>query len=298
MILFARAEGRGMPAIAVALGVSLATAYRRHDAARAKLRAALDREQAKTKALGVAVLPLTIDQLLASDRTASALPTETMDRVWRALEPVMLADEKAGGQGDDRADVRRPGRGARALRALSDPRVSHALAAVMSAAGGAFMTYQVMTAPERRHDPGVDVPVLGAESARPTPSPGPPSAGSSAGEEARELRADAGAQERPDAGPPTSASARQNIAAEQALFDKGSTAYQDRDYAGAIEAFRAHAGKYPSGQYAEARDRLLTLALIRAGRTGEARTRIERLRRSTPESPLLGEFDDALNPHD
>src|SRR5262249_6796696 len=147
MILFARAEGRGMPAIAVALGVSVATAYRRHDAARAKLKAALDREQARTRALGVAALPLTIDQLLASDRTVSDLPVETMDRVWRAVEPVVAADVEAGKQGDDGDDVRRRGRGARALRALSDPRVSHVLTAVISAAGGGFLVYQVMKGP-------------------------------------------------------------------------------------------------------------------------------------------------------
>ena len=329
MILFARAEGRGMPSIAVAIGVSLATAYRRHDAARAKLQAALDREQAKTKALGVAVLPLTVDQLLASDRTASELPAETMERLWKALAPVMATDVEAGSRADDGVDVQsdlgppetapRPSLGARALRALSDPRVSHAVAAVISAAGGAAVTYQIMRGPaDRPHDSTADAREAAAASVVRLLGPAPleaPSPELPAVAGAAEPRAQAGAAElrpgaglgvvpalagaaelRPGAAPAASGVAREDITKEQAIFEKGSTAYQEDRYSDAIEAFRAHASEHPRGRFAAARDRLLTLALIRTGRKAEARQRIEQLRRANPQSATVKELEAALSP--
>jgi TolA-binding protein len=71
--------------------------------------------------------------------------------------------------------------------------------------------------------------------------------------------------------------------------------YQEGKYGPAIDAFQEHASEYPRGRFASLRDRLWTLALIQAGRTGEARERIERLRRARPDNPVLREFDDALN---
>ncbi|MFS8071590.1 MAG: tetratricopeptide repeat protein [Byssovorax sp.] len=109
-----------------------------------------------------------------------------------------------------------------------------------------------------------------------------------------ELYGDAGAAERIDAGSGPSAAGRDDIAGEQSLFDLGSTAYQGGYYEDAIKVFREHANKYPRGQYSALRERLFTLALIRAGRRPEARQRIERLREASPESPLLTELDAAM----
>jgi TolA-binding protein len=107
------------------------------------------------------------------------------------------------------------------------------------------------------------------------------------------LSIDAGAAERTDAG--AGAAGRDDLAGEQSLFDLGSTAYQGGYYEDAIKAFREHANKYPQGHYSAARERLLILALIRVGRSPEARQRIERIRRANPGSTLLAELDAAVN---
>ena len=96
-----------MTDIAAALGLSRTTAYERLRTARAQLQAALDREQRRKRALGVMVLPLTIDQLLASDTTTTHFSEETMRRIWKTLDRVMSADLAAGRLRDDGTDVER-----------------------------------------------------------------------------------------------------------------------------------------------------------------------------------------------
>jgi RNA polymerase sigma factor (sigma-70 family) len=311
-ILLAKAEGRGMPAIAVALGVSLATAYRYHDAARAELQTALDREQDRKRALGVAVLPLTIDQLVASDSTTGHVTADAMGRIWRTLDRAMAADVKAGKLRDEGTEVPRcmgspngaprPRFGARVLRALLDPRVSHALTGVLAAAGGAFVTYEIMRSAPPNTDSGAEVRAAASSTlarpvSRPDPAPTDTAAsgtlrGSGAVEEPElhgpgaELRSDAGA----------SPAQRDDIGEETAAFDKAKAAYRGGFYQEAILAFQDQARRYPRGQYAGMRERLLILSLIGAGRKREARQRIEQLRRANPESPTVKELEGALNP--
>jgi RNA polymerase sigma factor (sigma-70 family) len=308
-ILFARADGRPWAAIADAFGVSVATARRYYDSAREELQEALDREQGKKRALGVAVLPPSIDQLIASDSTTGHVTGDTMGRIWKTLDRAMDADVRAGKLRDDGPEVERymgsadarprPSLGARALRALG-PRGLAALTHLGAAVLAAGLTYAFM-----RPDPSqksMDAEARAAASSAvaqageprgfaPTEAAAPSTAGSSS---PIEEAPSAGAPERSDAGSGPSP-ARPDIAAEQGVFDLGTTAYQAGHFADAIKHFAEHARKHPRGQYAATRDRLWTLALIRTDRKTEARQRIEQLRRADPESKTVKELDAALS---
>ncbi len=308
-ILYANAQGIEMVDIATAFGLSLPGAYARLKTARARLQTALDREQRRKLALGVAVLPLSIDQLLASDTTSSYFSTETMRRVWKTLDRVMSADIAAGKLKDDGTEVERymgspnaaprAGLGARILRKIG-PRALSALTHVAAAAGSAGVVYALM-----RHDPTQNDTTADARAAASSivahvgyprdPAPTEAAAPELRAVELPELSADAGAAEQTDAGAGPSAAGRDDIAGEQSLYDLGSTAYQSGYYEDAIKVFREHANKYPQGQYSAWRERLFILALIRSGRTPEARQRIDRIRRASPGSPLLAEVDAAMN---
>jgi RNA polymerase sigma factor (sigma-70 family) len=327
-ILLARdRDGIPMPEIASAQGVSVSTAYAYYQDAREQLQTALDREQNRKRALGLAVLPIGLDQLLGSEPAPAAVGADTMERIWKKLDRAMAADKAAGRLGDDGTAVERymgvpkpaprVGPLGRALRPLLDPRVLPAVTGLLGAAGGAIVAFAIMRAPPGQPDGFAVAAHTGeaaaASSARlrgPASSDAPGPERSAPAPDTPELRAEAGApamrassgalaprvaagapELRPDAGP----AARDDLAREQALYDQGSTLYQEGKYSDAIEAFQKEANEHPGGRFAAARDRLWTLALIRAGRKDEARRRIERLRQANPESPLLRELDEAMN---
>lgn len=309
-ILLARAEGIPMADIARALGVAESTAYVYCRDARAQVQEALDREQRAKRALGVAVLPLSMDQLLATEGPPPEVPAETMQRVWRTLDRVMDADLATGKLTDDGTDAPRymgadpgpraeVGMGARIQRLLADPRVSHALTAIFSAVGGALLALQVTrgapgprdTAIQPGPNAGNEVVSVASPAVPPTVETPAPSAAQSSS------RAGAATEPRADAGS-TGGSAVDHDdldePAEHALFEKGVAAYQGRLYADAIKTFQEHAARHPRGRFAGNRERLLILALIGAGRPAEARHRVEELRRISAANPVLKELDAAL----
>ncbi|MEP7124053.1 MAG: sigma-70 family RNA polymerase sigma factor [Byssovorax sp.] len=310
-ILHANAEGIEMEDIAAALGLSRSAAYDRLKAVRARLQAALDRDQHRKLALGVMVLPISVDQVIASRATTAQFSAESMRRIWKTLDRAMSADWSAGKLRDDGTEVARymgsPGAaprarlGARLLRALG-PRTLSALSHVAALTVGAGVMYALM-----RHDPTTAearaASSLIAEVEYPR-DPGPTGTaasstvrGSGAVEET-ELHADAGSAEQTDADSGASAAGGDHVAEEQPLFDRGIEAYDGGYYEAAIKAFREHASKYPRSRFRESRERLFTLALIGAGRKLEARQRIEQLRRSSPGSSLLAELDAAMTASD
>lgn len=303
-VLLARAEGIPFADIAAALGVAESTAYVYYKDAREQVQKALEREQSRKRAMGLAVLPVSLDQLLTSDGPPPDVPAETMRRVWNGLDRAMAQDIDSGKLPDDGTDapryMGRPGLAPRAgiLRALVDPRISHVLTALFGALGGALVTYQVMrhppaprdTAAEARFaatavESGASLPATATSTTFEVSTPQ-----SSAGPlpEPREARA-------PDpARTGASPSARAPDDGEQALVERAIAAYQARLYGDAIKAFEEHTRKYPRGQFAGSRERLLTLALISAGRKTEARQRVESLRRADPQNQALVELDAAL----
>jgi RNA polymerase sigma factor (sigma-70 family) len=296
-----------METIAEAHGISAKTALSYYRHARDLLQKALDRRMNAKRSAGLAVLPISLDQLIASEPKLSDMPAEAMDKVWKALDRLMAED--AGGEPGDGADHRGPRTsgtrtiGPRALRAILGPRGLPALTLAIGAAGGAGVMYAAT-----HHDGGAADDAARAARARahetpavavlvrdppPTvePANGAQGPGSTA---ASELRADAGAAERPDAG--QGAGSGSSGAADDALFDKGSTAYQLGYWADAIKAFRDHARTYPKSPHASSRERLLTLALISADKRAEAHQRIEALRRANAEARDLAEYDRLLPP--
>jgi RNA polymerase sigma factor (sigma-70 family) len=313
-LLHASAEGIEMTDIAAALGLSRSATYDRLKTVRARLQAALDREQRGKLALGVLVLPASIDQLIASHATTAHVSADAMRRVWKSLDRAMSADLSAGKLRDDGTEVARymgsPNAaprarlGARLVRALG-PRAIAALTHVGVAVVSVGVTYALM-----RRDPTHDGTIVNARTApsvvagvedsrdpAPPETAAPASARSSGAVEEPDLRVDAGAAERTDAGSGPSMAGRDSIAREQALIDSVSTAYQSGNYEDAIKALREHANKYPRGQFSASRERLFVLALIRVGQKSEARQRIARLRQASPGSPLLAELDAAVNAH-
>ena len=304
-ILHANAEGIELMDIAASLGLSRSTAYERLKSARARLQAALDREQKRKRALGLMVLPLTIDQLIASDTTTAHFSTETMRRIWKTLDRVMAADLAAGKLRDDGTEVERymgspnvpvprAGLGARILRTLS-PRALPAFTHVAAAAASAGVVYALMRHDPTHPDTTADVRAAVSSMVARVEYPRDPAPSETA---APSTARSAGTAPRTDAGSGPNAAGRDNLAGEQALFDRGSTAFQTGSYEDAIRVLREHAIKYPQGPYSAAREKLFTLALIHAGRKPEARQRIERLRRASPESALLAELDAAMNAND
>ncbi|MFS8068510.1 MAG: hypothetical protein ACMG6S_19295, partial [Byssovorax sp.] len=221
----------------------------------------------------------------------------------------------AGKLGDDGTEVERymgspntaprAGLGARILRALG-PRALSALTHVTTAAVGAVVTYVLMAHDPTQNDTTTDARAAASSMVAhagyprdPAPTEtAAPTAGASPelrAIELPELREDAGAAEQTDADAGPSAADRNDTTGEQSLLDLGSTAFQSGYYENAIKVLREHAIKYPRGPYSVAREKLFTLALIRAGRKPEARQRIERIRQANPGSQLLAEFDAAMN---
>jgi RNA polymerase sigma factor (sigma-70 family) len=318
-LLHAHAEGLEMRDIATAFGLSLPGAYARLKTARARLQAALDREQRRKLALGLLVLPFSIDQLIASDTTTGHVSAEAMRRIWTTLDRAMAADLAAGKLGDDGTEVERymgspnaaprVGLGARLLRRLG-PRALSTLTHVGAAAVSALVTYALMvqhltpnamTAEARAASSSLVAPVGSSRASAPTETAAP-SAGAVARPELRAdvepvLSADAGAAEQTDAGTGPRDAGREDVAGEQSLFDRGSAAFQSGYYESAINVLREHAIKYPHGPYSAARERLITLSLLRTGRKPEARQRIERLRQANPGTALLAELDAAVSAH-
>ena len=231
--------------------------------------------------------------------------------VGGVVDRVMSADMAAGKLGDDGTEVERymgspnatprAGLGARILRTLG-PRALFALTHVAAATVGAGVVYALM-----RHDPSQNDTTANARAAASSlvahvglprdPAPtetAAPSTGVSELPELPELPELRAVELSADAGAGPSAAGRDAVAGEQSLFDRGSTAFQTVSYEDAIKVLEEHANKYPRGPYSAARERLLTLALIRAGRKPEARQRIERLRQASPGSAFLAEFDAAM----
>jgi hypothetical protein len=80
---------------------------------------------------------------------------------------------------------------------------------------------------------------------------------------------------------------------EQAPLDEARRELDRGDALAALNATRAHATRFPQGALAEARDALRIRALVRLGRTDDARRELAIFRAKHPHSLLLGEGDDS-----
>jgi hypothetical protein len=85
------------------------------------------------------------------------------------------------------------------------------------------------------------------------------------------------------------------LAAERQLLQQARRALVRGDALGALASLDEHGARYPSSQLAEEREALSVQALLRAGRTGEARVRGIEFRRQYPNSLLLRALGEALH---
>jgi RNA polymerase sigma-70 factor (ECF subfamily) len=282
ILLAVEVDGRRMEVIAEAHDISLSTAYAHYQDARQRLQRALDRALSQQRSAGVAVLPITLDQLFRSERPLGDAPPETMARVRRALDRAMAAD--GAGEGSESGPrSRRP----RALRALFGPRALPALTFV----AGAASTYALMRdrghedAPPPSSAPAVALAAVADEPAEDA-DPAPPDSAVVA----------AGAAPVSSVGASPDPGQRRVVPPdEQTMLDKAGDAYRAHDWSTAIDKYREHERTFPRSRYSAARDRFLTLVLIAAGRAPEARQHVEAVRRANPDNPVLKELDAALS---
>ena len=72
--------------IAAQENIPISTAHARYKSGRKQLQAAYDRHLREQQAHGLFVMPFTLAQLLAADRTIPDLPLELVNRTWRQVE--------------------------------------------------------------------------------------------------------------------------------------------------------------------------------------------------------------------
>jgi hypothetical protein len=94
-----------------------------------------------------------------------------------------------------------------------------------------------------------------------------------------------------DAGAQTAPS---TLAEERALVERGRAALARRDGVSALEAFREHARKFPSGQLEEERDALVVQALGLAGHPDEARQKARQFEQRYPQSVFWPRVEETL----
>ncbi len=93
---------------------------------------------------------------------------------------------------------------------------------------------------------------------------------------------------------PAEATRDEDLATENALIDRATTALARGRPAQALDALREHATRFPRGQQVQEREALWIQTLVRIGRHDEARARGERFRARWPRSPLRRAVDATL----
>ncbi len=93
--------------------------------------------------------------------------------------------------------------------------------------------------------------------------------------------------------PPAAVVDLDGLREEQAPLDEARRDLDRGDALAALNATRSHAARFPQGALAEARDALRIRALVRLGRTDDARRELTAFRARYPHSLLLGEGDDS-----
>jgi hypothetical protein len=81
---------------------------------------------------------------------------------------------------------------------------------------------------------------------------------------------------------------------ERSLLDLAREAIEREDGAAALDATAEHARSYPRGVLVQEREAIAVRALVLLGRTGEARTRLDRFREHFPDSLLLPALESAV----
>jgi DNA-directed RNA polymerase specialized sigma24 family protein len=302
-------NGEPMKDIAARHSISVSEAYRLRDRARHAFTEGYDREQARRREAGAAVMPIAALTLLDGRNVLPKVSAELSARLWSHVERAIAAtgdplDVPRAPRGDRRpadppsraASPAPPARGASRARAWRAPALRAGLATHPLATGVLFYIGGVLTAVSafwihdavQRHERAAvarEVPAAADVAADPEPSAAPSS--TTAATSAR--AAAPGAEGRGAAAP-----GGEITPAEIAAFDVARTAFKSGDTDGTIKAIADYLKDYPRGHFAGDCEKMQIQALIRAGRTAEARDAIDRIRRRSPKSPLLKELESDL----
>ena len=204
--------------IAEEQGIPISTAHDRYQRGIVALKAAYDRHQRKQKARGLVVLPFTLGQLLAADRSIPEVPAELVERAWRRTFRALRWQARW-----------------QALRALVRHKATQ-LTTTFIAGGGVGAAVLALLRPIPRPAPvvfvqrGPDVAQL--VEIEPAASGAPPSS-------AAALPA-----------PLASSAPRRDPSTEQRAFDKAHQAFDRGRLDDASAALAAYERKYPRGAYA------------------------------------------------
>jgi len=271
--------------------IPVGTAWNRLRLAKEDLR----REYRRLKARDHAMVPLFgLDQLIESERRAPPppMPRGMEERVWARLQraPEFPREEASGSKGVS-SDVRAPPL-APAMPALTGGSVL---------AGGALIVLGIVIGAvwDPLHRPpatsAAPPPVPGAvetSSASATVAPSEPPSTASASVTPPSTTSMTTVA--PSATPPSTASATtRDIAAERALLRKATDALAENNAAGALAAVEEHAHAFRGGRFTEEREAIRILALLRSGRSAEARAYFDRFARTYPGSPWFAELRNA-----
>jgi RNA polymerase sigma-70 factor (ECF subfamily) len=239
-------DGFTMPEIGQVLGISVPAGDKRLKTAREELAAAAKRMQARDARAAAlfAALPMPFDpaSFLSAEPSVPDVPPGVRERVWRHLEQALGLEGVGVATG--------AGASAATAAALSGGHLVGGAALFLAGVGVGALGYHALAPPPSpppvavavaQEAPVAPLAPAGTAAATATPSPNATSAASVAS-----LADDAGL--RPVA--PVD---------ERSLIERAQSALAHQDFAGAEEALRLHAQKYPKGDLAVDRDMLRDL---------------------------------------
>jgi RNA polymerase sigma-70 factor (ECF subfamily) len=250
-----------MPEIALALGIAVATGWKRLNEARRTLAAALQRSPRPT---GVMPVPLTLDGLFAAERNGpDGLAESVVERVRSRVRDALRAAPLLGTSGSAVGETARL-----AARAVRNAFVRGAIVGAVvggATAGGAtaaYLRHGGVADPPPVPVASIAAPALPAglvASAAP-PEPGPTAVTSSS--------------TAVPAAPPSSAAPRAAVSDlnddEASLIRTARMAYAHGETTHALDALNRHARKYPRGQLAADREALRAQVLAAAAAASSA----------------------------
>lgn len=266
-------EGSTLPEIAFALGIPLGTIKTRLHDAEEEVDAALQRSRAREQRSGVVAALPALATLWLAERPIPPLPEGVADRVWAALQKTPAWRAAHGG--------RRVDDGAARIARRAAPLTAAFVAGL--AVGAVWRPVREASPIEARPEP-VTAVALSPAPVLPSPSPSSPPPPEAPGPSQ-------------SSAPPSTAPI--NNVTERAVIDRASMMLAAGDTSGALGAVEEHARAFPGGALVEKRERTRIEALIRAGRTAEARQHLTSFALSHPRSSALDALRravDAPNP--
>jgi hypothetical protein len=216
--------------------------------------------------------------LFGEERTRGVAPAGTKERAWSRLAGSLPGGGGGGGGSGGDAPPEGLSTAGRVVRFVATLALGGTVGAVVARTAMPPKIVYVDRAPSAVTSapmPTTDPPPSSAPLAVPAPSESPSASTSSSAR-------------------PIDRNREESLAAERSLLDIARTALGRGDGANALEAADRHTRDFPHGQLTEEREAIAIQALVKLGRTAEARARADRFRARYPHSVLLVVVDAAV----